>query len=111
MEFIVQATLKAKVPLFGFSPTLVQQGALGALVINAKDIGRQAGDLATAILKGGSPSRHPPQDPAHPQLALNLNSAEYFGLGPSKDILRVATLLYGGPGPVAQREMTKDLIP
>jgi putative tryptophan/tyrosine transport system substrate-binding protein len=111
MEFIVQATLEAKVPMFGFSPTLVQQGALGALVINAKDIGRQAGDLATAILKGGSPSRHPPQDPAHAQLALNLNSAGYFGLGPSKEILRVTTLLYGGPGPVAQREMTKALIP
>jgi len=111
MEFIVQATLEAKVPMFGFSPTLVQQGALGALVINAHDIGRQTGNLATAILQGGSPSRHPPQDPAHPQLALNLNSAEYFGLGPSKEILRVATLLYGGPGPLAQREMTTNLIP
>ena len=111
MEFIVQATLEAKVPMFGFSPTLVQQGALGALVINARDIGRQAGHLATAILRGGSPSRHPPQDPAHPQLALNLNAAEYFGLGPSKEVLRLATLLYGGPGPVAQQEMTKNLIP
>lgn len=111
MEFIIQATLEAKVPIFGFSPTLVQQGALGALVINAKDIGRQAGDLATAILKGGSPSRYPPQDPARPQLALNLNSAEYFGLAPSKEVLRLATLLYGGPGAVAQREMPKDLIP
>lgn len=111
MEFIVQATLEAKVPMFGFSPTLVQQGALGALVINAKDIGRQAGDLATAILRGGSPSWHPPQDPARPQLALNLNSAEYFGLAPSKEVLRLATLLYGGPGAVAQQETTKDLIP
>lgn len=111
MDFIVQATLQAKVPMFGFSPTLVQQGALGALVINAKDIGRQAGNLATAILKGGSLPQHPPQDPARPQLALNLNSAEYFGLAPSKELLRLATLLYGGPGAVAQRETTKDLIP
>jgi putative tryptophan/tyrosine transport system substrate-binding protein len=111
MDFIVQATLQAKVPMFGFSPTLVQQGALGALVINAKDIGRQAGDLATAILKGGSPPQHPPQDPARPQLALNLNSAEYFGLAPSKEVLRLATLLYGGPGAVAQQETTKDPIP
>lgn len=111
MEFIVQATLEARVPMFGFSPTLVQQGALGALVVNAKDIGRQAGDLATAILKGGSPSRHPSQDPGRPQLALNLNSAEYFGLAPSKEVLRLATLLYGGPGAVAQQETTKVLIP
>ena len=111
MEFIIQATLEAKVPMFGFSPTLVQQGALGALVVNAKDMGRQAGDLATAILKGRSPSRHPPQDPTRPQLAINLNSAEYFGLIPSKEILRLATLLYGGPGAVAQQETMKDLIP
>jgi putative ABC transport system substrate-binding protein len=111
MDFIVQATLEAKVPVFGFSPTLVQQGALGALVINARDIGRQAGELTTAILKGGSPSRQPPQDPARPQLALNLSSAEYFGLGPSKEVLRLATLLYGGPGAVAQGEATNDLIP
>lgn len=111
IDFIVQATLEAKVPMFGFSPTLVQQGALGALVISARDIGRQTGHLATAILQGGSPSRHPPQDPEQPQLALNLNSAEYFGLGPSKEILSLATLLYGGPGAVAQREVTKDLIP
>jgi putative ABC transport system substrate-binding protein len=110
MEFIVQATLEAKVPMFGFSPTLVQQGALGALVINARDIGRQAGHLATAILRSGSLSQQPPQDPAHPQLALNLNSAEYFGLGPSKEVLRFA-ILYGGPGAVAQRETMKDLIP
>ncbi len=111
MEFIVQTTLEAKVPMFGFSPTLVQQGALGALVINARDIGRQAGDLARAILRGGSPSRQPLQDPARPQLALNLNAAEYFGLGPSKEVLRLATVLYGGPGAVAQRETMKDLIP
>ncbi|MBX3329172.1 MAG: ABC transporter substrate-binding protein [Nitrospira sp.] len=111
MEFIIQATLEAKVPMFGFSPTLVQQGALGALVVNAKDMGRQAGDLATAIIKGGSPSSHPPQNPTRPQLALNLNSAEYFGLIPSKETLRLATLLYGGPGAVAQQETMKDLIP
>lgn len=111
MDFIVQATLEAKVPMFGFSPTLVQQGALGALVIKARDIGWQAGHLATAILQGGSPSKQPLQDPAQPRLALNLNSAEYFGLGPSKEILRLATLLFGGSGAVAQQEMPKDLVP
>lgn len=111
VDFMIKATLDAKVPLFGFSPTLVQQGAVGALVVNARDIGRQAGGLATTILKGGSPSQQPPQDPAHPRLALNLSSAEYFGLGPSKEVLQLATLLYGGPGAVAQRDMMKDLIP
>lgn len=111
VEFVLKATLDAKVPLFGFSPTLVQQGAVGALVVNARDTGRQAGGLATRILRGSSPSQQPPQAPAHPQLALNLSSAEYFGLGPSKEVLRLATLLYGGPGAVVQQDMMKDLIP
>jgi putative ABC transport system substrate-binding protein len=111
MDFIVQATLDAKVPMFGFSPTLVQQGMLGALVVKARDIGRQAGDLAGTILQGNPPSQQPLQDPAHPLLALNINSAEYFGLGPSKEVLLLATLRYGGPGAVAQQETTKDLIP
>jgi putative ABC transport system substrate-binding protein len=111
IDFLIKTTLDAKVPLFGFSPTLVQQGAVGALIVKARDIGRQAGDIATTILQGSAPSRHPLQDPAHPQLALNLNSAEYFGLGPSKEILRLATILYGGPGAVVQRDVMKDLIP
>ncbi|TKS61405.1 MAG: hypothetical protein EWM72_00543 [Nitrospira sp.] len=111
LGFIVRTTLELKVPVFGFSPTLVQQGALGALVVKAEDIGRQAGDLAKAILRGRSPSRQPLQEPIHPQLAINLNSAEYFGLSPSRDVLRLATLRYGGPGAVAQIETPKDLIP
>ncbi len=111
VDFLIKATLDAKVPLFGFSPTLVQQGAVGALVVNARDIGRQAGDLATTILRGSVPPQHQLQDPAHPQLALNLKSTEYFGFGPSKEVLRLATLLYGGPGAVVERDTMKDLIP
>jgi putative ABC transport system substrate-binding protein len=111
LEFILRTTLDSKVPVFGFSPTLVQQGALGALVINARDIGRQAGALASAMLRDRVPTRQPLQEPTHPELAINLNTADYFGLSPSRDVLRLATLLYGGPGAVAQIETPKDLIP
>jgi putative ABC transport system substrate-binding protein len=103
LGFIVKTTLESKVPLFGFSPTLVQQGALGALVVNARDIGLQAGGLAKAILQGRSSTRLPLQEPVNPGLAINLHSADYFGLSPSKDVLSLATLVYGGPGAGAQR--------
>lgn len=99
LDFILRTTLEAKVPVFGFSPTLVQQGALGALVIDARDIGRQAGTLASAMLRDRIPPQQPLQDPLRPQLAINLKTAEYIGLSPSRDVLRLATLLYGGKEP------------
>ena len=111
LSFILATTLESKIPVFGFSPTLVQQGALGALAVNAWDIGIQAGRLGAAILRGESMPRPALQAPHKPQLAINLNSAEYFGLSPSKDVLRMATLLYGGPGALAQTENKKDLVP
>lgn len=111
LGFLVRTTLEAKVPMFGFSPTMVQQGALGALVVNARDIGLQAGNLASAILRDRFKSHQPLREPSHPQLAINLNSADYLGLSPSKDVLRLATLRYGGPGAVAQIEGATPLIP
>ena len=111
LPYILATTLESKVPVFGFSPTLVQQGALGALAVNARDIGLQAGRLAGTVLRGG-PLPHPALQPPHqPQLALNLNSAEYFGLSPSKDVLRMATVLYGGPGAVARTETQHEFLP
>lgn len=104
LDFILRTTLEAKVPVFGFSPTLVQQGALGALVIDSRDIGRQAGALAAALLRDGGQPQQPLQDPLRPQLAVNLKTAEYLGLHPSREVLRLATLLYGGQGGVAERE-------
>jgi len=111
LDFILRTTLEWKVPVFGFSPTLVQQGALAALVIDARDIGRQAGTLAHTILQGRVSSHRPSQDPLHPQLAINLASAEYFGMSPTRDVLRLATLLYGGLGAVAQIEGAMPLVP
>jgi putative ABC transport system substrate-binding protein len=105
LDFILRTTLEAKVPVFGFSPTLVQQGALGALVIDSRDIGRQAGALASALLRDSGQFRQPLQDPLRPQLAVNLKTAEYLGLNPSREVLRLATLLYGGQGGgLVQRE-------
>ncbi len=111
LEFILKTTLESKVPVFGFSPTLVQQGALGALVVNARDIGQQAGMLASSMLRNKISPQQALQHPARVQLAINLNTAEYVGLNPSKAVLRLATLLYGGPGPVAKTEDALPLIP
>lgn len=111
IPFFLESTLEAKVPLFTFSATLVQQGALGALVMDAWAVGQQAARLALLRLKGSSVSVHSLQAPEHPQLALNLNSAEYLGLAPSTEVVRLAEHLFGGPGAMAKRPDQAEIIP
>lgn len=111
IPFFLESTLEAKVPLFTFSSTLVQQGALGALVMDAWSVGQQAARLALLRLKDSSAPVHAIQVPEHPQLALNLNSAQYFGLTPTPDVIRLAGHLFGGPGAMAKRPDHTDLVP
>jgi putative tryptophan/tyrosine transport system substrate-binding protein len=101
LPFLLRSTLDAKIPLFGFSSTLVQRGALGALVIDPVEAGQQAGRLATARLHTPSKTgmQLVPPDRAH--LALNLNTADYLGFTPPPDIVRMASHLFGGPGTFA----------
>ncbi|MBI5855212.1 MAG: ABC transporter substrate-binding protein [Nitrospirae bacterium] len=110
IPFLLQTTLDAKVPLIAFSSTLVQQGALGGLVVNAWEVGQQAGRVTGAKLRGDSVPGRPLIEPERAQLALNLHTAEYLGLTPSADVLRLATVLYGS-GAVAKTQKLDDVIP
>lgn len=111
ISFFLESTLEAKVPLFTFSSTLVQQGALGALVMDPWTVGQQAAHLALARLSGQHASTGLLQTPERPQLALNMNSAEYLGLSLPPELIRLAGHLYGGPGTLARRPDHADLIP
>ena len=111
LPFLLESTLDAKIPLFGFSSTLVQRGAFGALVIDPVEAGQQAGRLATSLLSTPSNTgmRLVPPDRAH--LALNLNTADYLGFRPPPDIIRMASHLFGGPGTFAAKPDRNGLIP
>lgn len=111
IPFFLESTLDAKVPLFTFSSTLVQQGALGALVVDAWTVGQQAARIAQARLKDSTASTGTLQAPERPQLALNLHSAEYLGIALPSEVVRLAGQLFGGPGAVAQKPGASDLIP
>ena len=111
IPFFLESTLDAKVPLFTFSSTLVQQGALGALVIDPWAVGHQAARLALLRLREPTTSANSIQAPEHPQLSLNLNSAEYLGLAPTPEVIRLAGQLFGGPGVMAKKSGPLDLIP
>src|SRR5689334_8773928 len=51
IPFFLESTLEAKIPMFTFSLSLVQQGALGALVLDPRTMGQQAARIALARLK------------------------------------------------------------
>jgi putative ABC transport system substrate-binding protein len=113
IPFYVESTLEAKVPLFTFSPTLVQQGALGALVVDAWTVGRQAAQIAQARLKEPNRATGSMQAPEQPQLAVNVSAAEYLGLSLSPETMRLAHQRFGGPGAIARQPgpSSSDLIP
>ncbi|MGC4098472.1 MAG: ABC transporter substrate-binding protein [Nitrospira sp.] len=111
IPFFLESTLDAKVPIFTFSSTLVQQGALGALIVDAWAVGQQAARIAQARLKEPAASTGTLQAPERPQLALNLHSAEYLGLTLPSEVVRLAGQLFGGPGAMAQKPASSDLIP
>ena len=111
LPFLLASTFDARIPLFGFSSTLVQRGALGALVIEPLDAGTQAGHLAVAILRDPATSGMRMVQPDRPKLVLNLNTAEYLGLTLAPDLVRMASRLYGGPGAFASRGQEKTLVP
>jgi putative ABC transport system substrate-binding protein len=80
LEFLLSTTLESNIPLFGFSSGLVRSGALASVFIKYEDIGRQAADLATQLLKGTAiPTKIiVPLD--HVRLSLNLKTAEFLHL-------------------------------
>lgn len=112
IPFFLESTLDAKVPLFTFSSTLVQQGALGALVVDAWTVGKQAARIAQLKLKDPDTATNSMVAPEHPQLALNLNSAEYLGLALPTEAMRLASQLFGGSGAMAKNpDPLLDVIP
>ena len=111
VQFILRTALDAKVPVFAFSTTLVQQGAFGALVVDALDAGRQAGLIGKRLLRK-DPIKGPRfVPPEKTEMALNLNVAAHLGLKPSDHVVRSAGKIFSGPGSFAKREANEALIP
>jgi putative ABC transport system substrate-binding protein len=111
LPFLLESTFDAKIPLFGFSFTMVQRGALGAVVIEPLDAGAQAAQLAAAILRDPATGGLRMVQPDRPKLVLNLNTAEHLGLTIAPDLVRMASRLYGGPGAFASQGNQTNIVP
>lgn len=79
-EPIVAAAMAARIPILAALESTVQKGALMGLVVDFSAGGRDAGDLALAILAGGKqPSQIPAIVPKRPRLVVNLSAARRIG--------------------------------
>lgn len=111
IPFFIESTLNAKIPLFTFSSTLVQQGAVSALVVDPWTVGQQTARIALSRIKHRGALTGQMEPPDQPQLALNLNSAEYLSLTLNPELIRLAGQVFSGPGAVARQAVPSDLIP
>lgn len=93
LPFILQESLDAGRPVFGFSSEFVKRGALMSLSVNYRDIGRQAARLGKRILeRQATPPLRTPPDRFH--LAVNLKTARFLGIDIPPDVDRRADERY-----------------
>jgi putative tryptophan/tyrosine transport system substrate-binding protein len=107
----LESSLNARVPIFTFSSTLVQQGAVGALVSDPWAAGQQAARLSLSRLKDAGTLAGAMEAPERSQWALNLRSAEHFNIALSPEQIRLAGHVFGRPGPLARKVESSALIP
>ena len=83
---------RKKIPLLGLSDRHAQMGALFSLSFaSGEDIGRQAGELAQAVLGGRAASGVPYTNARKVYLTVNLKAAQKLGLEVPQAILARAT--------------------
>ena len=87
-DFLLKVTLEHNVPVVGFSSGLVQKGALVSTYIRYDDVGKQAAELAQALLnEGRSRTLNGMIAPKPLRLAINLKTANFLGLSVSPHAL------------------------
>jgi putative ABC transport system substrate-binding protein len=93
---LLLAALRARVPVFGFSPAFVRAGALIGIGIDPAAQGRQAADLARSILSHSvNPSAGQIQPPGQFQIAVNKIVADKIGIQLPQDLLDQAAFVSG----------------
>ena len=76
----MQATRRAKLPVFAFLGGLAKQGATVTLARDYYDMGRNAGKLAARVMRGEAPGKVPFEPSKTNKLILNLEAARQCGL-------------------------------
>jgi putative ABC transport system substrate-binding protein len=80
VEFLLRQTLQYRLPFMGLSSAFVKAGALLALSVDYRNVGRQCGEQAALVLAGRAPASLPITTPRTVTLYVNLNVATAIGV-------------------------------
>lgn len=94
LNFLMLFSLRNNIPVIGIADKYVKMGALFALSFDAKDIGREAAELATRLLESTPAAPLPPVAPRKFILSINLRSAASLGISVPQDMIDAAKAVY-----------------
>lgn len=80
VEFILLFSLENRIPIFTFSEKYTEMGALISLSVDVSDLGRQAGEMARAVLNGKDIRSLPDRVPDKTGLSVNFKAAKILGI-------------------------------
>lgn len=90
-EALVKVGNDRKIPLIASDTDSVKRGAIAALGVNYRDLGRQTGRLVVRILEGEAPGEIKPETSDNLQLFLNETAAKKQGVTLSEELLKIAS--------------------
>jgi putative ABC transport system substrate-binding protein len=94
VRYVLLETLRNGKPIMGFSRSFVESGALFCLEPDYKYIGRQAGDIALAVINGADPAMIRPTVPDIVYLYLNLKTEKLLNLKVPAELVDIAKETY-----------------
>jgi putative ABC transport system substrate-binding protein len=93
IKALLQTTLRARIPVFGFSTSVVRAGALVGVGIDPDDQGRQAAiGVDRLAAEGGLPSVR--EVPAEFEISVNLIVASHLGVVVPESVIRKSTNVF-----------------
>lgn len=93
-KFILINALRRGIPLMGFSRNVVESGALFALDFDYKAVGRQAGEIASQILRGAHADNVSVSTPDIIWFHYNEKTAQHINVVIPNDLVAVAKEVY-----------------
>ena len=93
MEALIKVGQDAKIPVIASDPLSVERGAIAALGVDYKELGRQAGGIILRIFNGEKPGDIAPQTLENLQLYLNPKAAERQGTTLPEELIKEATVI------------------
>ena len=91
-SFILKTAMEEKIPLLGFSESLVKGGALMSFSVDYRSVGKLAGGLVKKILSGVAPNTLSLASPEG-EFTLNLHIADFLGIKIKEEIKQKAKVI------------------